>query len=441
MSIRTYRHGKPWTEDDKALLARRLTEGVRLTDISAELGRSRDAVRMQRNQLGFRFRQHYRPWSPSDVQRLFKALEKGARVDEIAAEMNRSTHAIKVRLYVLGLRANRTEGPRRTRSWRQSEDALLCELWPKATIDDIAKELGRAPSSVFTRAGVLGLPRRRSPKENDRNTWLRERGYFQRRLSGGELRIVEQRLNDGCSVKCVAERIGVSKNTIERYIDLHALDDLPGEFDAVIAELAATGMPVVTIGRKLELNLRAVRMALRREAVAPHRVVHKRREKQDWPKAANRSGHWTSAEVALLRELRESGATTAFIAGQLGRGKNAVVGKVHRLGIGSGRSRASAMPWPSRSSKALSDDERETIDQRILDGCSVACIAGRLRRLQRTVRSYVESSGLRELSDEIIPKIHRLANDGFTSRMIAFKLGVSARAIGALLNNGGSEHA
>lgn len=68
--------------------------------------------------------------------------------------------------------------------------------------------------------------------------------------------------------------------------------------------------------------------------------------------------HWTQDEVNLLTSLWNQGQTATVIAGQLGKSRNSVIGKAHRLKLnkraptpakkGEGRRRVRRAPAPSR---------------------------------------------------------------------------------------------
>lgn len=69
----------------------------------------------------------------------------------------------------------------------------------------------------------------------------------------------------------------------------------------------------------------------------------------------NDAGAWTEERVELLKKLWNDGLSASQIAGELGNvTRNAVIGKVHRLGL-SGRAKsptASSQPRPARKAPA-----------------------------------------------------------------------------------------
>lgn len=66
----------------------------------------------------------------------------------------------------------------------------------------------------------------------------------------------------------------------------------------------------------------------------------------------NDAGAWTDERVELLKKLWADGLSASQIAGELGNvTRNAVIGKVHRLGL-SGRAKAPAAAAPARSASA-----------------------------------------------------------------------------------------
>lgn len=63
----------------------------------------------------------------------------------------------------------------------------------------------------------------------------------------------------------------------------------------------------------------------------------------------NEAGAWTDERVELLKKLWADGLSASQIAGELGNvTRNAVIGKVHRLGL-SGRAKAPTAATPARS--------------------------------------------------------------------------------------------
>ena len=66
----------------------------------------------------------------------------------------------------------------------------------------------------------------------------------------------------------------------------------------------------------------------------------------------NEAGAWTDERVELLKKLWADGLSASQIAGELGNvTRNAVIGKVHRLGL-SGRAKAPTASAPARSANA-----------------------------------------------------------------------------------------
>jgi len=55
------------------------------------------------------------------------------------------------------------------------------------------------------------------------------------------------------------------------------------------------------------------------------------------PSSAASSATWTSERIEQLRSCVESGMTCSQIAAAIGVSRNAVIGKIHRLGLSSGR--------------------------------------------------------------------------------------------------------
>ena len=72
----------------------------------------------------------------------------------------------------------------------------------------------------------------------------------------------------------------------------------------------------------------------------------------------NEAGAWTDERVEQLKKLWSDGLSASQIAAELGNvTRNAVIGKVHRLGL-SGRAKSAAQPAAPRNSTTASSRGR-----------------------------------------------------------------------------------
>lgn len=418
-----------WTSEDERILEARLAAGDCFETISQALGRSRRAVKMRAFQLGFRYGtpgKTRRRWTAQEVQRLFTLVENGATITEAATDLGRSFYAVQMRLKALGMYAGQKESPsRHGEFWTAEDDQRLRELWDdkRLGVDGIAHALSRAKTAVGARAIKLRLPRRRSVNtvarcDSDREALLRLKGHLKSRLSPEEDLVVRRCLSDGCCIKCICERLGRTEKVVGEHIERYSLDDEPGEFDSVIAELAASGFPSATIAAKLDLSIWAVSKALSRESDSRTTGGRKRRPK-------NTRTEWSPEDIALLNQLTSDGATFGEVAVRLQRTLAATKRKAASLGV----------------RRLLADHERSLIEERVASGCSIGCIMGRLGRERGTVECYVKAQRLRELPGNALRRIRLMADDGFTTRAIALQLGYSDRSIRAALNDREDRHA
>jgi len=74
------------------------------------------------------------------------------------------------------------------------------------------------------------------------------------------------------------------------------------------------------------------------------------------------SATWNPERIEQLRNFVVAGLTCSQIAAEIGVTRNAVIGKIHRLGLGSGRpERASARDCPPRSRRSPFSPQRQLL--------------------------------------------------------------------------------
>ncbi len=82
----------------------------------------------------------------------------------------------------------------------------------------------------------------------------------------------------------------------------------------------------------------------------------------------NEAGAWTDERVELLKKLWSDGLSASQIAAELGNvTRNAVIGKVHRLGL-SGRAKSAAAPAaPRKAEPAQKDADTMALEKLMTD--------------------------------------------------------------------------
>ena len=85
------------------------------------------------------------------------------------------------------------------------------------------------------------------------------------------------------------------------------------------------------------------------------------------------SSPWTTERIAQLRDFVIAGLSCSQIAAEIGVSRNAVIGKIHRLGIGPGRPAAS----PARACPPRARRPRHFTPSRVLQlfGAQASCLA------------------------------------------------------------------
>ena len=98
---------EPWTEDETEELKQMAADGVSRADMSQQLGRTPNAIKMKLQSLGLYVpKPAARPWSADDDASLVRQYLAGASFSTLATAFNRTENAIISRL--IRLRAGLT---------------------------------------------------------------------------------------------------------------------------------------------------------------------------------------------------------------------------------------------------------------------------------------------------------------------------------------------
>ena len=104
---RYVKFNEPWTAEEVDELRQMAADGVSRADMSAQLGRSPNAIKMKLQSLGLYVpKPAARPWSADDDASLVRQYLAGASIATLASAFNRTENAIISRL--IRLRAGLT---------------------------------------------------------------------------------------------------------------------------------------------------------------------------------------------------------------------------------------------------------------------------------------------------------------------------------------------
>ena len=93
---------EPWTEDETEELKQMAADGVSREEMSRQLGRTPNAVKMKLQSLGLYIpKPAAKPWTPADEDALVKMYREGASFATLAATFGRSERAVISRLILL----------------------------------------------------------------------------------------------------------------------------------------------------------------------------------------------------------------------------------------------------------------------------------------------------------------------------------------------------
>ena len=90
---------EPWTAEEAEELKQMALDGVSRAEMSAQLGRSPNAIKMKLQSLGLYVpKPASRPWTPGDEAELVRLYREGVSFAELAAAFGRTEGAILSRL-------------------------------------------------------------------------------------------------------------------------------------------------------------------------------------------------------------------------------------------------------------------------------------------------------------------------------------------------------
>ena len=90
---------EPWTEEETEELKQMAADGVTRADMSAQLGRSPNAIKMKLQSLGLYVpKPAAKPWTPEDEKALVKLYRDGVSFENLAATLDRTENAVISRL-------------------------------------------------------------------------------------------------------------------------------------------------------------------------------------------------------------------------------------------------------------------------------------------------------------------------------------------------------
>ena len=90
---------EPWTADEVEELRRMAADNVPRADMSEQLGRTPNSIRMKLQSLGlYTPKPAAKPWTPLDDDALVKMYREGASFTTLSATFGRSENAILTRL-------------------------------------------------------------------------------------------------------------------------------------------------------------------------------------------------------------------------------------------------------------------------------------------------------------------------------------------------------
>ena len=102
----------PWQVDEIEELKSMSADGVPLSEISTQLQRTANSIRMKLKSLGlYTPRDVPRPWTPEDEAELIKMYSDGAPFQEIASHFDRTEKAVISRLVKLRMDLFNNQSP------------------------------------------------------------------------------------------------------------------------------------------------------------------------------------------------------------------------------------------------------------------------------------------------------------------------------------------
>ena len=99
---RYVKFNEPWTDDEAEELKQMAIDGKSRAEMSAQLGRSPNAIKMKLQSLGLYVpKPAARPWTAEDEAALVRQYREGVSFAELAAAFGRTERAILSRLILL----------------------------------------------------------------------------------------------------------------------------------------------------------------------------------------------------------------------------------------------------------------------------------------------------------------------------------------------------
>ena len=124
---------EPWTAEETEELKQMAADGVSRADMSQQLGRSPNAIKMKLQSLGLYVpKPAARPWSADDDASLVRQYLAGASFASLATTFNRTENAIISRLIRLraGLRPAETAEETTTKPAEELSDSVQADSEP-----------------------------------------------------------------------------------------------------------------------------------------------------------------------------------------------------------------------------------------------------------------------------------------------------------------------
>ena len=311
-----------WTPDEDDRLRQLYRDGAPLAEIGRDLTRSPDAIDARRAAIGLAPRRSTRPWPALEDEIIKAAARAGLPATTLARRLRRPVAQVRARRRQLNVA--RPQGRRYT----ATDDARLRAGWTSdGDIHTLARELGRSPDALRVHAKQLGLhrptPRRRWQAHEDA---LVRDGYTDGLTCAEIAAALPER-----TVTAVAAR--ARKLGLVTYARRWTRED-----DARLAGILAFH----SIDEAAELLARtpeAIRRRTHKLGLTPSRPAPAPRAEQ----------RWTTNEDERLR--LHAALNPAVLARLLGRSDHAIVARLRRLGLRSGRQRSPH--HPSRAGRDL----------------------------------------------------------------------------------------
>ena len=343
-------------------------------------------------------------WTPEEVDVLRSLFAGDAPIAAIADALDRPLEGVRDKIYTIGLRRNSTV------PWNELQDEELVRRYRADATADIARDLGRACTSIYARAQLLGLSR---PTEPDWTGW--EDGQlaegYRRAVPVGQIAALLGRTL--IATRCRASTLALrhpnqpaewTEAETDRALDLA---ETGARYLAIIEQLVAEGFPrrsksgfgpklralgygrgwgrswtadedaLLTAAYVAGTSLAAVRDRLARTVCSLRWRADYLGLRGSHPvKNGFRGGpDWSEADLALLR-AQYGKIPTKELAALLGRSKSAMFTRANVIGLPP----AYSLPW--------TNDDRRALRLAYDHGIAIADLAAALGRGAATVSKY-----------------------------------------------------